>query len=185
MSTAGAVTLMPDPLQPKVDLQDIQGVVLRSYRMPFLRALVLRVQDAARTKAFLKGLADGAGGAMLRIQNAEVWPEKPKSCLNIGITAEGLRAIGMPETAVATFPPEFVEGAVARAAVVGDTGASAPANWMKPFAAAADVHIILFLSAQSREILDELNAAIGEAIAGAASWTALPDGIMPPDHRAH
>src|SRR5688572_19184758 len=159
MSTAGAVTLMPAPPEPKVDLQDVQGVVLRSYRMPFLRALVLRVQDVARTKAFLKGLADGAGGTMLRIQNAEVWPEKPKSCLNIGITAEGLRAIGMPETALATFPAEFVEGAVARAAMVGDTGENAPANWMKPFASPADVQFVLFLSAQSREILEELNGA--------------------------
>jgi Dyp-type peroxidase family len=182
MSSAVAVPSMPGP---ELDLAEIQGVVLRSYRMPFLRALALQVQDATRVRNFLKQLADGDGSSMLRIQNAEVWQTRPKSCLNIAVTAEGLRAIGMPEAVLATFPPEFVEGAVARAAMVGDTGANAPSQWMKPFADPSGVHIVLFLSADSREILAQLNDEITKALGSAASCVVLPDGVMPADHRAH
>src|SRR5438552_2232919 len=151
MSSAGVIPVVQPSAAPELALADIQGVVLRSYRMPFLRALVLRIVDAPRARAFLQSLADGAPHSMLKIQTAEVWDTRPQSCLNLGITAEGLRALELPPATLATFPPEFIEGAISRAAMVGDVGINDPANWMPAFSSDANVHIVLFLSAASSE----------------------------------
>jgi Dyp-type peroxidase family len=182
VSTVGAVPLPVAP-EPQLELSDIQGIVLRSYRMAFLRALVLRVDDVTRTKTFLRALADGAPQP-LRIQNAETWETKPKYCVNVGITADGLKALGVPDAVIRTFPPEFLEGPVARAAMVGDTGGNDPSNWMAPFGT-DQVHILLMISAESSDVLESVTKQIGEAISGGATATTCPDGVLPPDHRAH
>ncbi len=160
---------------PQLDLADIQGVVLRSYKMPLLRNFVFRIDDAVRVKALLPGL---------NIQNAECWDAKPEFCINIGFTSDGLRALHVPADTLATFPAEYLQGAAARAAVVGDAGANDPANWIAPFRS-TQVHILLSVTAQTCEILDSLSARIRSEWAPAATEIFCGDGTMPADHRAH
>ena len=160
--------IAPSPPLPQLDLADIQGVVLRAYRMPFLRNLVLRIDDASRVKAALSTLS---------IQNAECWESKPEFCLNIGFTADGLRALGVPSDTLQTFPAEFLEGAVARAAVVGDTGINDPSNWIAPFQS-SQIHVLLSLSAQSQQILESITARIREEWNGAGTEVFAGDGYV-------
>ena len=55
------------PAIPQLDLADIQGIILRSYRMPFLRMLLLRCDEAAGGRALLRAMTDGQD-PLLRIR---------------------------------------------------------------------------------------------------------------------
>ncbi|MBK5288312.1 MAG: hypothetical protein JJE46_07585, partial [Acidimicrobiia bacterium] len=111
-------------------LADIQGNILRGYNMRFVRHLVVRVTNPAAARASIAAIVAGADG-MPALTTAEVWEEgtKPATCVNVGVTATGLRALGLREEWLATFPDEFLEGAVNRAPKVGDVDGSAPAHW--------------------------------------------------------
>ena len=96
-----------------LDLADVQGVVVRGYRMPHARHLLLRVDDPAPARAFLGSLVDDGGP--LQVTTGEPWTQPPDCCLNVSVTYAGLQALGVPQQSLATFPSEFAAGAVARA----------------------------------------------------------------------
>ena len=167
----------------KLDLGDIQGTILRGYRVDHARHFVLAVGDATGARAFLGSLVDG-GSSVPQITTAAPWATKPQTFLNLGITYEGLAALGVPADALATFPASFRLGATdpSTAAKVGDVGESAPSNWVAELADGTAVHILLSLWVhKSRELLDkasaELRAAFGSALKelGALDATALAD----------
>ena len=66
----------------------------------------------------------------------------------MAFTWNGLRALGVDEAALATFPEEFRQGMVARAQVLGDTGANHPDNWVGGLAS-PDLHAIVILFARN------------------------------------
>src|SRR6185503_9128896 len=129
-----------------IDYADVQGTVLRGYRVDLARHFVLSVSDVARARAFIGHLVDGTGGVP-RITTAARWTQKPECFVNIGFTSAGLAALGVTPAALATFDAAFQRGATdqASAAAVGDVGESAPANWIGGLADGARVHIVLNL----------------------------------------
>ena len=52
--------------------------------------------------------------------------EKGTARLAVAFTAAGLRAIGLPDEELSTFPAEFREGPHARSELLGDADANAP-----------------------------------------------------------
>jgi Dyp-type peroxidase family len=52
--------------------------------------------------------------------------------LNVGVTYEGLRVLGLSESQLALFPQEFREGMEARASMLGDFRANHPRRWRLP-----------------------------------------------------
>jgi Dyp-type peroxidase family len=67
--------------------------------------------------------------------------------ITVAFTWNGLRALGVSESALASFPQEFREGMAARAAILGDTGANAPSHWVDR-TAGPDLHAIAILFAR-------------------------------------
>ena len=55
--------------------------------------------------------------------------------VNIVFTWQGLRALGLPQDDLDSFPEEFRVGMAARKEVLGDSGASDPSAWVTPSAA--------------------------------------------------
>src|SRR3712207_8830014 len=110
--------------------------------MPTARHLLLRVDSAPAARALLGSLVDGTPGRP-QVTAATPWTEKPESCLNVALTAEGLGVRGVSR---AGFPAEFTEGAVRRARVVGDVGPSDPVHWRRVFTEPG-FHLLLSLSA--------------------------------------
>jgi Dyp-type peroxidase family len=176
-------------------LSDIQGFVLRTYAMPALRVFVLRVANAPLAGALLAATATD-DPAMPSVTTATPWEKKPAFCVNIALTSAGLAALGLPQASLETFPPEFREGAVSRAPHVGDVGDSAPAVW-KGELASADVHALVFVFAESEEIIErtsaelrgrfaagpafvELSAHAGRALPGNVSHFGYRDGFAQP-----
>src|SRR3982751_3083889 len=92
-----------------LELGDIQGFILRGYRMPMVRHFLLTVGVPAEARRLLGRLVSGDESDAPQITTAEDWhvgfepgPEdnpadvprrKPDYCLNLGITWPGLMAL--------------------------------------------------------------------------------------------
>ncbi|MGH9280288.1 MAG: Dyp-type peroxidase [Acidimicrobiales bacterium] len=146
-----------------VDLRTLQGNILRSYggAFPVVRYLVLAVRDAHVARAALGSMVDG-NRATPEVTAADPNPKDAGMdwCLNVGLTFRGLEAIGLPEASLETFPPEFREGMVARAARLGDVGDSAPGRWIPGLADADQVHLLVSLHARRDHDLDRLTREV-------------------------
>jgi len=126
-----------------MQLSDIQAMIMHTYRPCALRVFVLKVQNARTARQFLEGLITGDAGTP-HLATADQWEQQHACRVNVGITYNGLAALGVPDSALCTFPDEFVGGCVAAAPRIGDTGDSAPEKWQKPFAG-PDVDVLVFL----------------------------------------
>ena len=161
-------------------LADIQGNILRGYNMRYVRHLVVRVAEPAAARAFLRSVLTGSDG-MPALTTAEQWEAgtKPATCLNVGVTATGLRALGLPEAWVVTFPEEYRDGAAARATKVGDIDASAPKHWRDGLGDPDAAHLMWTIHAlDDRAALDAVSRRIESAwkASGAFSVTSRLDG---------
>ena len=155
-----------------LDLADIQGFILRGYRMPMVRHFLLTVGTPAQARTQLGRLVSGDESGVPQITTAEDWHvgfapgprddpaagprRKSDYCLNIGITWAGLVALEIeervPTLSFKSFGA-FTEGAAPRAELIGETGASARQKWIDCFGKGLD-HVLVTLHAISPEALD-------------------------------
>src|SRR5713226_5638230 len=154
-----------------LDLADIQGFILRGYRMPMVRHFLLSVGVPAEARELLGRLVSGNESAAPQITTAEDWhvgfepgPEdnpagsprrKPDYCLNLGVTWPGLVALEirdrLPTLSFKSFGA-FIAGAAERAKLVGDTGESGPQHWIGGFGTGGD-HVLVTLHALNPEAM--------------------------------
>lgn len=140
-----------------LDRLNIQGFVVRGYRLPVAGYLFLRVDDRAAASRWVADTAD-------QVITADPWGVKPAAGINVAFTYAGLEALGVPSYSLAGFPAEFREGMASRAEVLGDTGPSAPGNWEEPFATPGAVHVMVMISARDDEALEEHKTLLLEQI---------------------
>ena len=137
-----------------INLADLQGNILRGYtNKPYVRYLILEVVDRSAARRWLADSVSGRNGVP-QITSGDWGEKKPDTCFNIGLTYEGLRALGTPSASLEMFPNEFVEGMTARALKLGDVGASAPENWPEPFDKPERIHLIATIYAEKAEQLN-------------------------------
>ncbi len=150
----------------EVRLDNVQGNILRGYRggLRHVRHMMLAVADPAAARRFLAAASRGGSVDVPAITRAPHWgAADPPACFNIGLTHAGLRALGVAEAMLATFPREFVEGMAERAVKLGDIGDSAPANWPAPFDRPDRIHLVATGYANSPGTLDAMQAAASRA----------------------
>lgn len=129
------------------ELNDVQGLILRGYKLPYIRYYILQICDVAAAHQFCAELAaePTKDKDSLRITTAALWPLdpvtqraiKPDYCLNLGITNAGLQTLIGPlfYTNVKDFSKQlftvYDKGAldVENLKLIGDTGESAPEHW--------------------------------------------------------
>src|SRR5215469_16736717 len=106
--TAGTVSL---------ELDDIQSGALHERPSPYVGTyLLLRIDDR------------GAGRDLVRRLHPVVASGRPSSdpahdaWITVVFTYQGLKALGVPQSSLDTFAPEFQQGMAARAAELGDVG---------------------------------------------------------------
>ena len=167
-----------------VDLAEVQGLILRGYTMPVARHLGLSVRDLSAARGFLSALVDDRDPTVPAITTAQPWAVKPDCCVNLGITFAGLAALGVPAAHLATFPPEYAQGAAAGAARVGDVGPSAPDHWL-PWLADPGPHLLLSLFAQSAEALESATEQLAQAWSPGYVELGRHDGTWLPGNVAH
>jgi deferrochelatase/peroxidase EfeB len=139
------------------DVADLQGNILRGYtKMPHVRYLILEVADRIAARRWLAASISGRDHDVPQITTGNWGAAKPDTCFNIGLTYEGLRALGTPSSSLEMFPNEFIEGMTARALKLGDVGPSAPETWPSPFDEPRRIHLIATIYAGDVKQLDQV-----------------------------
>ncbi len=140
--------------QEHLELEDIQGLVVRGYRMPLAAYVFYRFNGADLARSWLGDMVDP-------VTTAAEWDEKPTWCANVGLTYAGLEALGLPAPSLVSFPEDFRQGMAARAAShLGDVGADLPEHWeTSPPFASGGVHAVLLVSARKDAELEARVAA--------------------------
>src|SRR6202790_4331535 len=132
---------------PRLEVGDIQATVLRPRPSPYKGEYVmLRIDDAKQGREMLRRLIPHVAPA------GDWWGPTLQGGLGIAFTYQGLKALGVPQTSLDTFPQEFREGMAARASVLNDVGDNAPSNWEYPFGG-SDMHIALAIYSKDKESL--------------------------------
>ena len=126
-----------------LEFDDIQHILLT--RAPALtgRYEFLSFRNPAGARAWLAAIMDKVHSAKAMRQSVD----KDSRWITVAFTCNGLRALGVDEAILATFPQEFGEGMARRAEVLGDTGANDPANWVDK-TASPELHAIAILFAR-------------------------------------
>src|SRR6201996_423176 len=129
-----------------LELDDIQHILLTRTPAMTGRYEFLSFDDPAGGRAWLNeltGRVQSAADVAATMDSSERW-------ITLAFTWNGLRALGVAEESLATFPPEFQEGMAARADILVDTGTNHPDNWVGGLAG-ADLHAIAILFARNEE----------------------------------
>ena len=128
---------MTEVESPLLELDDIQSGALYERPSPYVGTyLLLRIDDRTAGRELVSRLH-----ALAESQRASTDPARDTS-ITIAFTYHGLQALGVPQTSLDSFAPEFRAGMAARAAELGDVGDSSPEHWEKPLGT-TDVHVAL------------------------------------------
>ena len=128
---------MPPETPVVLELDDIQSGALHGRPSPYVGVhILLRIDDRRAGRELLGGLIP----ALAPASN----PADPdhQAWVTAALTFQGLKALGVPQDSLGSFPPAFQQGMAARAAELGDVGESAPEHWEKPFGT-PDVHVAI------------------------------------------
>ena len=120
-----------------LELDDIQSGALHERPSPYAGTyLLLRIDDRAAGRELVRRLHSVVDhGRPSSDPNDDTW-------ITAAFTYQGLKALGVPQTSLDSFAPEFRQGMAARAAELGDVGDSSPLHWEKPLGT-QDVHVAL------------------------------------------
>jgi len=174
----------------KLELEDIQGIILRGYgSFVHVRHFIVAVADADAARALIDSLVPAVPATInptrLAVTTAAEWHVKPDYTLNLAFTYEGLSALGVPSTLLAGFAPEFASGAIGNAGKIFDVGDSAPQNWEGSMGVASKVHAIFSLFARTAHELESRTNELLAAISKAFRLTHRHDGRALPDGYVH
>ena len=142
----------------RIDQHDLQGNVLAGYGFPHALYAVLRVTDPGAGRDWLAGMLER--GITTAVSFGGKNEPKGTDCTrNVAFTHDGLRAIGVPDEALRSFPRDFSQGMAARAELLGDQGPDAPPRWetgLRP----AEPHVLVTLMADRPEALADHRAEL-------------------------
>ncbi|MFL6351382.1 MAG: Dyp-type peroxidase [Bryobacteraceae bacterium] len=133
---------------PVLELDDIQSGVLRPRPTPFAATyIILRIDDRNAGRELMRRLsAVVASAAHPTGPTRDTW-------VSVALSFQGLKALGVPQASLDSFPPQFQQGMAARAQFLADVGENGPENWEKPLGS-ADVHVTLTAIAPDSERLE-------------------------------
>ena len=137
-----------------LDLDDIQSGLLRPRPTPYAATYIgFRIDEVAAGRELMRRLSDVVARA------ADPTSPAGDTWVNVAVTFEGLRALGVPQQSLDSFAWEFRQGMAARAEALGDVGESSPEHWDHPLGTRA-LHVVITAVAPDS---DRLEAAIGRA----------------------
>ena len=137
-------------------LDDIQALILRSRPEPYVGIhAMLHIDEAEGGRDLVRRLA-------AHIPSAAGWTDDREAWIGAALSFQGLKALGLPESSLKSFPLPFQQGMAARAEQLRDIGGNAPEHWDEAFRPGA-CHLALTIYARDEAALDVARAkAIGE-----------------------
>ena len=117
--------------------------------------------EPAQAQAFF-----AAAAAHVAYDDGRRLADDAEAIVQLAVSARGLRALGLPDAAVASFPPPFTQGMAcpARARILGDAGLDAPEHWW--WGGAGEPHLALIVLGRSETACDDLE---GKLVAAAST----------------
>lgn len=166
-----------------LELDDIQHLLLT--RVPALtgRYEFLSFQQPAQGRAWLEAIREKVPSAKAAAATVNL----EKRWVSVALTWNGLRALGVDQVSLATFPEEFRQGMAARWQVLGDTGTNHPDNWVGGLAGPR-LHAIAILFARDAAERDRSvreHKALLARIAGIEVLSSLDLEAIPPFKYVH
>ena len=130
----------------KDNLHDIQDNVVAPILMRYGRHIFVKFTDGAKARAWLRN--------MFKRVNARQEEHGTRFTVNIGFTYEGLKALGLSQRSLDSFPEAFRVGMRGRASAVGDVGPHAPEHWEGGLGG-PDIHAMAWIRTDSDEGREE------------------------------
>jgi Dyp-type peroxidase family len=166
-----------------LELDDIQHYLLTRPPARAARYGFLTFRRPEEGRAWLAGIIEKVG------TGKAVAPDAPADArwVTVAFTWNGLRALGVDETSLGTFPEEFKQGMAARAEVLGDTGANHPVHWVGGLAS-PDLHAVVILFARDvpeRERCVREHQEYASQFPGVEALSTLDLEATPPFDHAH
>ena len=167
-----------------LELDDIQHFLIA--RPPALAARYefLSFHDAEGARTWLAGILAKVGTAQT-VGSSHL----DSRWVTVAFTWNGLKALGVDDASLATFPEEFHQGMAARANILGATGANHPDHWIGGMANPS-LHAIVVLFARNveererctREHQEYLSRCTGVEALSSLDLEALPPFGYPHEH---
>lgn len=128
-----------------MELEEIQSIILRRRPAPYYGTLVaLKVNNANTGRQLLRSVLGG-------VSHSLTWHNDMDASLNIVMTFEGLKALGVPQDSLDSFPDNFKAGMESAAKKLGDVGINDPKNWHAPFGKKGEIHICAAIIADNED----------------------------------
>jgi Dyp-type peroxidase family len=129
---------------PALEFHEIQALVLRPRPAPYFGIhVLLRVDDAQAGRAFLRRITPF-------VDSSENWSTANNAWMAVAISYTGLKALGLPQESLQSFPEAFRVGMAARARELRDDGVNDPKHWDQPYGT-GQVHIGVTAFSDSEE----------------------------------
>ena len=130
-----------------VDFRNVQATVVSLYKCPILRHLIFRFGETGGAQAFLRELAP-------RVTMADFTDATPDPLVNVGITYNGLAALGVDPALRNQFDAVYKAGPDPMA--LGDVPGSRsdPAGWWEGQFTSDQVHCVVHLYLRSDDAVD-------------------------------
>jgi Dyp-type peroxidase family len=167
-----------------LELDDIQHFLIA--RPPALAARYefLSFHNAEGARTWLAGILAKVGTAQT-VGSSHI----DSRWVTVAFTWNGLKALGVDDASLATFPEEFHQGMAARANILGATGANHPDHWIGGMANPS-LHAIVVLFARNveererctREHQEYLSRCTGVEALSSLDLEALPPFGYPHEH---
>ena len=127
--------------QDQLDFSDVQGLVRFGYgKMTEASYALLRIRDPAAARQWLRTAP---------VTSAATMTPPPSAALQVAFTARGLAEIGLAESVIQGFSPEFLAGMTeeSRTRRLGDVDTNAPSQWAWGYGASVPHLVVMFFAA--------------------------------------
>ncbi len=146
------------------NLDVIQGNILGGFNKDHQTMLFLRVVGAEKAKLALLAIVNEIATAREVRDFGQLFKavmsrrggehgELKATWMNIAFTFGGLQALGFDE--IDQFPEAYQQGMKARAAIIGDVGASDPTNWLTPLGDQSRIHVVVIVAADTPQDVEK------------------------------
>jgi Dyp-type peroxidase family len=164
----------------QLELSEIQGFLVKEYKeMKYSKYFLLQVTEVTKAKIFI---------SEIKANITTVATEITESCMNIGFTSAGLKALGLVENNIRTFTREFREGMVTphRQRLLGDYDSSDPKKWNWGGPKNDAIHLILMIFGKDESTIDSNTKILREKFeTSGLKEVLLLDGQTFPNDKEH
>ncbi|WP_232548236.1 Dyp-type peroxidase [Propioniciclava soli] len=160
-----------------LQLDDIQALILRARPEPYvgLHAMV-HFDEPDGGRDLIARLAE-------HIPSADDWAEDRHAWSGVALSFAGLRALGVPDASLESFPLPFQQGMAARAEQLRDHGENAPEDWEEAYRDQR-CHLALTIYADNEDDLAQAVATAERELEASTGITVVGTHTFGVDERA-